>query len=152
MLAPAAESAIAKGAGEVAKHMWPFRRARELELWEHFPARPEHAVGSLTDDQREFIFWALETSPLLSPRERKEVRRMYDGAKAAGHQAMADNYLGYSLSLNGNNLHRSARDPAYWEEFQRVMIGRRVDLVSFIVGKTVPINDKRPWRSPPSRE
>jgi hypothetical protein len=131
--------------------MWPFRSRRKAELWELMPARPGSEKGSLTHEQRQFIFWALATAREISRREAQEATRFYHGATQAGRQDMADFYLDSALGWNGMHVQRLIREPAYWEEYQRVMHGQRIDKMQYFVGRIIPTGDTSPWRIHPGR-
>lgn len=115
------------------------------------PARPGTEVGSLTEEQRNFVFWALSTAREISKGELRGAIRFYEGARAAGRQDMADFYVDSALSWHGMHVQRLIREPAYWEEYQRVMHGQRIDMMSYMMGTIVPTGDKKPWRRHPQR-
>jgi hypothetical protein len=127
--------------------MWPFRRRREPDLWERFQAKPEDSLGRYSGEQRAFLFWSVMTSPRVSKKDKAALSRFYRGAVTAGHQSMADFYLGSAIAWNGSHVERLLREEAYWEEYQRVMHGQRIDRVQYMVGRLVPTGDARPWRT-----
>jgi hypothetical protein len=99
---------------------------RHPEPWELFPAKPGDQ-GFLKQAQRDFILKALDENTSATNRERKRMRSAINRCIASGHQSLADSMIFMSLNLARHNRIRIIEDEAYWQDFQRIVLGRRMD-------------------------
>lgn len=118
-----------------------FRR-KPRPAWEMLPPDDDYE-SQYSEEQRAFMFRELRNNPTEKKRVKERMISDIEAAKAAGRHAYADQALALSMSLNGWNAKRIAQDNAYWEEYQRVMLGERVDRLQYLVGRRVPLKKKR---------
>ena len=74
----------------------------------------------------------LELNPHETAKGKRKLLDSIERARAAGHHYYADTLLSLSMSLGGWNRERIVRDDAYWEEFQRIMLGRRMSKIEYL--------------------
>lgn len=118
-----------------------FGRKRRRPHWDMLPP-DENYQSPYSDEQRRFMLRELANNPTEKTRVKERMVADIEAARRAGRNAYADIALSLSMSLNGWNAKRIAQDLAYWEEYQRVMLGERVDRVQYLLGRRVPIKRK----------
>lgn len=122
--------------------MFMFKRAKHARAWEMLPANEDY-TPRYTEEQREFMERELLNNPTEKRRVKERMLADIRAARDAGRLAYAEEALALSMSLNGWNRKRIVQDDGYWDEYQRVMIGQKVDRLQCLVGKTVPLKGNR---------
>lgn len=107
-------------------------RSRPEPWWETFPAEGEQTEPLLTEEQRSFIIRQLDANPGVSRREKKRILRRDESAREAGHVRIADKMLNMTLSIEGYNVERIARDPEYWRKFRALFLDPSYTRMDFL--------------------